>query len=200
MLHPLRVRGTMSMLKPELWHLSPAVGLALSAGGSHLLGRLFELEPRVAIADGARVTSADGQSEKRWVGSATTRLARDLFHRNHEEEPLYPTTNKSLPAAHLSASLHAHVGAIAGAGLSASAAHDALRRAVCSETQLTLPQLARETGVSIARFERLVEQVRLADVEAADGQARASCLPRAGSALLMRHLWLRSSPAGAARY
>jgi len=34
---------------------------------------------------------------------------------------------------------------------------------VCSDTGLALPALARETGVTIARFERLVEAVRDAD-------------------------------------
>ena len=41
--------------------------------------------------------------------------------------------------------------------------HKALRAATCSETGLSLPALARETGVSIARFERLVEAVAAAD-------------------------------------
>lgn len=43
--------------------------------------------------------------------------------------------------------------------------HKALRAATCSETGLSLPALARETGVSIARFERLVEAVAAADGE-----------------------------------
>ena len=43
--------------------------------------------------------------------------------------------------------------------------HKALRAATCSETGLSLPALARATGVSIARFERLVEAVAAADGE-----------------------------------
>jgi hypothetical protein len=35
-------------------------------------------------------------------------LLRDSFHRNHPDEPLRPTTNRSLPCAHLSPSLIAH--------------------------------------------------------------------------------------------
>ncbi|KAL1522406.1 hypothetical protein AB1Y20_017396 [Prymnesium parvum] len=190
MLPPHAVKGTMRMLTPQWWPLSPAVGLALSAGGGHLLSRLYELEPRLLLAEGARCHTAAGGAEARWRGSACCVLARELFHRNHAEEPLFPTSNQSLPAAHLSASLHAAVGVFSVAGLSGQPLHEALRNVVCSNTQLPLPQLARETGVSIARFERLVEQVRLADEEES---TRATCLPRAGSALLMRHLWLSSS-------
>ena len=129
------------------------------------------------------------------------------FHRNHVEEPLYPTNNRSLPGAHLSTSLCAHVGALASTRLGDGGVHAALSRAVCSETGLSLPKLARETGVSISRFERLVELVRLADEESAAvavvgercGGAAAGLqlsLPGAGSGLLMRLLWLRSSAAG----
>ena len=77
---------------------------------------------------------------------ATCALVRSLFHRNHNEEPLFPTTNRSLPGAHLSASLHAHVGAMAKAGLSGRAVHDALRRAVCSERGVTLSEVAKEVS------------------------------------------------------
>ena len=43
--------------------------------------------------------------------------------------------------------------------------HAALRGATCSSTGLKLPALAKETGVSVARFERLVEAVAEADAE-----------------------------------
>ena len=186
---PLHVRGTMTALRASSSHLSPAIGLALAAGGSHLLGRLFELEPAVPIADGAIVTGPGGVP-RRWQGSAACALTRELFHRAHPEEPLRPTANKSLPAAHLSASLCAHVLGLASHGASGSAAHEALRRATCSETGLPLPALARETGVTIARFERLVELVLAAD---ADGDGP---LQHTGTALVLRHLWLRSGAAG----
>jgi len=66
---------------------------------------------------------------------------------------------------------------------------------LCSATGLPLNKLARAVGVSIARFERLVELVRIADDE--DGrEGEPMAFPRAGSALLMRHLWLTSSPSG----
>ena len=209
MLLPTHARGMMASLRPEWYRLSPAVGLAFSAGGAHLLSRLYELEPRIPIAEGAQVVSA-GRAE-RWRGSPIGRLARDLLHRNHAEEPLYPTTNRSLPAAHLSASLCAHVGALASERISVGSVHGALSRAICSDTGLTLPKLAKATGVSIARFERLVELVRLADEESsgmcervaagtADGGASDNpprfAFPGAGTSMLLRLLWLRSSVAG----
>ena len=101
MLLPSHARGTMSVLRPEARHLSPAVGLALSSGGSHLLSRLFELEP--TLADGALIETAAGVA--RWKGSPVCRLARELFHRQHPAETLKITANRSLPAAHLSPSL-----------------------------------------------------------------------------------------------
>ena len=101
MLLPSHARGTMSVLRPEARHLSPAVGLALSSGGSHLLSRLFELEP--TLADGALIETAAGVA--RWKGTPVCRLARELFHRQHPAERLKITANRSLPAAHLSPSL-----------------------------------------------------------------------------------------------
>lgn len=65
-----------------------------------------------------------------------------------------------------------------------------------------------QTGVSIARFERLVESVRHANEETelssspsipsspSSPSSRLACLPHAGSAMLMKHLWLRSAPVG----
>jgi hypothetical protein len=157
MLLPSDVAGTVSIVRPDRWHLSPAVGLALSGCGSHLLSRLYELEPH-ALSDGSRLT--DGTV---WRGTPACRLVRSLFYRVEPDEPLRPTTNRSLPAAHLSPSLAAHVLGLAEAGGSDAATHAALRAAVCSETGLGLPALARETGVSIARFQRLAEAVREAD-------------------------------------
>jgi len=184
MLRPSDAIGTLSVLRPDRWHLSPAFGLALLSGGSPLVSRLYGLEPH-APSDGAVL--ADGS---KWRGTPSCRLARALFHRVQPDEPLRPTTNRSLPAAHLSPSLVAHVLALADAGGGADAAtHSALKSAVCSDTGLALPALARETGVTIARFERLVEAVRDAD---ADGSAcrhgPAEGLPRRGSLLLLRLL------------
>ncbi len=190
---PSHARGTMTVLRAEASHFSPALGLALSAGGSGLLSRLYDLEPSTPIAEGARVRGPDGSSA-RWQASPSCALSRDLFHRVHPDEPLRPTANQSLPAAHLSASLTAHILGLASAEGSRSgsaASYGALRGATCSDTGLSVPKLARETGVSIARFERLIEQVAHADAEEEQGPLR-----RAGTMLMLRLLWLRAGSAG----
>ena len=176
----------MSVVAPNAQHLSPAVGLALSAGGAQLIANLYELEPRVPMATGTRGFSADGVPVT-FQGSPSGALCRDIFHRNHPEEPLRPTSNRSLPAAHLSASLVADTLGLAWRRPGKSEVRDVLKRATCSETGLQVPALARETGVSIARFERLIDQVILADDDP------HAPLPYMGTSLLLRHLWLRSS-------
>ena len=178
MLRAAHVRGTMSALSPNWRHLSPAIGLALS--GSHLVGRLHELDPPLADKE----------------HSAACLLTKQLFHRDHRDAPLHPTTNRSLAAAHLSPSLTAHVAGIASSGLVGNGAHEALRKATCSDTGMQLAALARETGVTIARFERLVEQVQQADSSSASSVIG---IRRLGSALLMHHLWLRASLQGQKR-
>ena len=100
---PTAARHTMAALTPSAHHLSPAVGLALSAGGAHLVTRLYDLHQSMPIADGAHGMTFDGKAV-RIKSSAASELARGLFHRNHLDEPLQPTTNRSLPGAHLSAS------------------------------------------------------------------------------------------------
>ncbi len=174
----------MTALRSEAAHLSPCVGLAL---GSTLLRRIYDLEPAVQLAEGARVhNGVDGETGL-YRASAVGALLRDSFHRNMVEEPLRPTTNRSLPCAHLSASLTGHVLGLAWRRPGSEAISKALRVATCSETGYDVPKLARKTGVTIARFERLVAQVAAADDEA------DAPLPYAGSAILLRHLWLRSS-------
>ena len=108
MLLPSAAKTTMTVLRPETYHLSPCIGLALSAGGSHFLSRLYELEPKTKVATGARGQAFDGLHTV-WKGSPVGALARDLFHRNHPEEPMRPTTNRSLAAAHISSSLCAMI-------------------------------------------------------------------------------------------
>ena len=71
MLLPTAARGTMTVLLPHAHHLSPAVGLALSAGGQHLLSNLYTLEPRVPIAKGARVS---GDVDAYYTGSPSGAL------------------------------------------------------------------------------------------------------------------------------
>ena len=167
----------MSCMRSSHWHLSPAVGLALSAGGSRYLGRLYEI----------------GDEDR--LPSAAARLARALFHRQDAEEALRPSGKLSIPAAHLSASLSAHLVGLADAKLGEARTYELLREARCCDTGLSLPSLCRETGVSIARFQRLVEQIAAADDAAATDPA-VELLPRVGSAMVLRHLWLRASTGG----
>ena len=184
---PTAARHTMAALTPSAHHLSPAVGLALSAGGAHLVTRLYDLHQSMPIADGAHGMTFDGKAV-RIKSSAASELARGLFHRNHLDEPLQPTTNRSLPGAHLSASLSAAIVGLAWRRPGSDVAvNRALREAVCSETQLGVPALARETGVTIARFEKLVEQVTRADDDP------DAPLPHMGTSLMLRHLWLRAT-------
>ena len=141
---PTSARGTVSALRAEAAHLSPAIGLAL---GTSLLSRLYDLEPAVQLAEGSQgVDSASAV----YRASATGTLLRDCFHRNHPDEPLRPTTNRSLPAAHLSPSLTGHVLGLAWRRPGDEAVSHMLREvAVCSETGFNVPKLARKTGVTI---------------------------------------------------
>ena len=115
----------MSALRPAAYHLSPAVGLAVGAGGAHLLSNLYSVRDELG------------------GGSASATLARELFHRTHPQEPLRPTANKSLPAAHLSPSLCAAVAALAWERPGSAAVNAALRATICSATGLRLPALAQ---------------------------------------------------------
>ncbi len=191
MLRPADARSLCTALAPHAWRFSPAVGLAIGAGSGHVVSRLYALEP-AGLSDGARVQSADGP-DARWRSSPACSLTRALFHRVHADEPLRATTNRSLPAAHLSPTLIARVAHLGSQPLSDTATHAALRAGRCSETGLDVPALARETGVSIARFERLVDLVRAADAEE---NGPAGALVGRGTALLLRLLWLRASHRG----
>ena len=122
---PSAARGTMAALRPAAYHLSPAVGLAVGAGGAHLLSNLYSVRDELG------------------GGSASATLARELFHRTHPQEPLRPTANKSLPAAHLSPSLCAAVAALAWERPGSAAVNAALRATTCSATGLRLPALAQ---------------------------------------------------------
>lgn len=168
---PSAARGTMAVLRPAAYHLSPAVGLAVGAGGAHLLSNLYSVRDELG------------------GGSASATLTRELFHRTHPQEPLRPTANKSLPAAHLSPSLCAAVAALAWERPGSAAVNTALRATTCSATGLLLPALAKQTGVSVARFERLVEAVVDADTE----DYPAPLPGHTGTALLLRLLWLRAT-------
>ena len=129
--------------------------LALQA--SHLRGTasaLAEDSQLFSPAHGALLFGAPALSNT-WAGtsdSASTQLARSLFHRHDSNEPLQPCKNRSLPAAHLDASLQGHVLGLAARGASPTEVRAGL-------LSLGIAPLARSTKVSIARFERLVALV-----------------------------------------
>ena len=130
-LHARHAKGAATLLLPDCLHLSPVHGLLIY--GSPALGSLW----------------AEGADD----GPPVARLARALFNRHEPEEPLVPARNKSLPAVYLTPELQGHC-----LGL-------ALRDASGGEVRSSLyglgvDAIARESGVSIARFERLVGLMR----------------------------------------
>ena len=128
-LHARHVKRMASVMSPECLHLSPLNGLLLL--GSPALGSLW----------------AAGESS----GPPTARLARVLFNRHDSQEPLSRSRNKSHPAAHLTPELQ---GACLGCALQPQYKQDEVRRALL---ELGVANLARETRVSIARFERFTQ-------------------------------------------
>ena len=199
-LPPAAVKGMMTILRPRAYHLSPAVGLALCAGGASLLTRLYALKPAEGTRAAAAAESAGGDGVADGCGgsggstdgcggsggSYCSALCHELFHRNHLEEALRPTTNLSLCAAHLSASLVAHIIGLVWTRAEPATVADALRRVICSETGLRIGERARGTVPSLSRFVALVALVGAADAEA------CAPLPYTGTALVLHHLWLRS--------
>ena len=177
-LAPAAARGTMALLRAEAAHLSPAIGLALSAGGSTLPSRLYDVRPATwpPTGDGSAI-----------VGSVCGTLTRQLFHRNHIDEPLRPTMNLSLVAAHLSASMAAHVVGLAWRRPDLDSLRDALSCAVCNEAGLTIPERVRGTVPTVSRFVSFTQMLMAADDDS------SAPLRHTGTALVLYHLWLRSS-------
>ncbi|KAG8470412.1 hypothetical protein KFE25_008833 [Diacronema lutheri] len=129
------VRGTMTCLSARHWALSPAVGLALAQ-------------------DAGLWANLRAASEDRTDG--LSRLLRALYWAPCAEAPIRRTRNESLPAAHLTPELLGHV---AGLGMLTRASDDAIHTRL---RELGVSQLARSTGVSIARFVRLSLEFRAA--------------------------------------
>ena len=189
---PAAVRGTMATFIPEAMHLSPAIGLALcSNGGAALLTSLYNRYDRGSqqLATDLAAGGDPAMSSHGGGGSYCSALCQQLFYRNMLDEPLRPTSSLSLCAAHLSASLVAHTLGLAWRREEypdAASVSAALRRAVCSETSLTIEERKRGTVPTLARFAALVALVRGADDEA------GAPLRHTGTALILHHLWLRS--------
>ena len=73
----------MVALRPAAYHLSPAIGLAIGAGGAHLLSNLYAVRDDLG------------------GGSASAMLTRELFHRTHPQE------RERLHCTHTARTLHA---------------------------------------------------------------------------------------------
>ena len=116
------------------------------------------------------------------------RAVRDLFHRNHPVSHCGRRHDRRLQRRTSPHPLCAAIAGLARERPGDAAVNSGLREIVCSETGLGVPKLARETGVSIARFERLVELVAAADAE--DGAPLPGIT---GTALILRLLWMRST-------
>ena len=132
-LHARNAKATATILAPGAQYLSPVHGLALH--GTPALDSLLGLAKHAGDEH----------------APAASRLAHALFHRNTGDasEPLRPTRNRSLAAAHLCPSLQGEVLGLACRSASLPEVREALEAA-------GVAALARETKVSIARFERLV--------------------------------------------
>ena len=126
-LHARHAKAAATLLSPDRLHLSPVHGLLLY--GSPALGSLW----------------AEGERD----GPAVARLARALFNRHEAKEPLVPARNRSAPAVWLTPELQGHC-----LGLALRGAPEAEVRSHL--IALGVDAIARESKVSIARFERLV--------------------------------------------
>ena len=132
-LHARHAKGIACVFNTTGLHLSPVIGLLLH--NTRALDSLW----------------AEGEAD----GPPVARLARALFNRHDPTEPLQPCRNKSQAAAHLTPRLQ---GACLGLALRAPDASDATVRTSLIERE-GVDVLARQSKVSIARFERLVALV-----------------------------------------
>ena len=104
-------------------------------------------------------------------------LCRELFHAPGDGAALRPTTSRSRAAAHLSPQLLGHV-----VGLAVTGAREGYVKECLAENGVRTNKVHGEwTGVSLARFQRLVQLV--------GGVWREDTHVRGGTALLMRFLW-----------
>jgi hypothetical protein len=169
------VLGTVELFSPAHRHLSPARGAFLAAAPS----LLANLHGAAGVVDSARWRALAS-------ASPSVQLVGALFHRYTPDEPPRASMLRSLPAAHLTPTLLGHVAGLAHARADDRAIEAALR-AHCE-----VAALARESGVTIARFVRLAELARDAAHEGADDDAHALAAAlgaRPGHAILARLLW-----------
>lgn len=105
------VQGTIQVLRPEYWYVSPAYGLSLDAHANSASNTGGLLSTLHAIGS----SSAHPQTRTTQLGKQMrdhessmnvmpiAALARELLHRNYADETLKCTKNRSLPAYYLGA-------------------------------------------------------------------------------------------------
>ena len=171
-LHARHAKGVATAFSADQLHLCPVHGLLLY--GSKALGSLW----------------AAGEAD----GPSVARLARTLFNRHEPDEPLVPAQNRSHPAVFLGRSpeLQGHC-----LGLALRGASDDEVRSVLYE--LGVDAVARESKVSLARFQRLVrlmsEAVQARQSLSADGglqPAQHSCVQVGGIEVALAFAWATS--------
>lgn len=173
------MRGCVGLFSPAHLHLSPARGALLAAAPC----ALANLHACAAVVDGAhwrRLASA----------SPTAQLASALFHRHAPEEPPRGSQLRSLPAAYLDAPLIGHLTGLAQARACEAQIERALRE------HCGIAELARRSGVTIARFVRLAELVRAASEERDEYGMESALGAAPGMAVLLRLLWERARGRG----
>ncbi|KAL1500611.1 hypothetical protein AB1Y20_013263 [Prymnesium parvum] len=166
MLPPAACLGTARLLRPSALHLSPAVGLAATSSTVHA-SNLYR-----ASAPGMLHGSLGGG-----YGAAAL-FSRQLLHSPAEGE-LRLATSRSRAAAYLTPPLAGHILGLSLTHAPPPTVAAALRAAGVSTNHLR----GERTGVSLARFARLVELLQLALRESAATPA----LP-----LLLRCVWERA--------
>jgi hypothetical protein len=148
----------MSVLKPSFFPLSPACGL-LSLSAPTFASNAYSLALPPGHIHG---------------------LCRELFHKQGDGAALRAATSRSRAAAHLSPEMLGHI-----VGLAITGAHEARVKECLGELGVTTNRINGEwTGVSFARFQRLVKLV--------GGVWREETYVRGGTSLLMRFLWERA--------
>ena len=134
------VRSTMSCLRPSCFHLSPAGGLA-AFSSPIFLSNLHRLS---------------AQSIPTWGLAPSCELARQTFFRPTPDDPLRVTGSRSQAASYLTPSILGHM-----VGLSVTQAdNDTIQRTLRSHGVDTNRFMGEWTGVSFARWTRLVHSLR----------------------------------------
>ena len=115
----------------------------------------------------------------------TTNLLLELFYMVSSDCPIRTTANRSIPAAHLSPQLLGHIYGLSLVQSSSTFCEaEVVERLQC----LGFAELAKETGVSIARFARLVKLIR----ECRQDQSIVfSGVPDHTSAIVLAFLWMK---------